>query len=80
MKSLLDSTTVLVVGAGVMGTGIAQVAAQAGHPVLLFDVQRGAADAAKTRLEAIFEKLVGKGKFSPDEASSILSRIETITG
>ena len=79
MKSLLDSTTVLVVGAGVMGTGIAQVAAQAGHPVLLFDVQRGAADAAKTRLEAIFEKLVGKGKFSPDEASSILSRIETIT-
>jgi 3-hydroxybutyryl-CoA dehydrogenase len=79
VKSLLDSTTVLVVGAGVMGTGIAQVAAQAGHPVLLFDVQSGAADAAKTRLEAIFEKLVGKGKFSPDEASSILSRIETIT-
>jgi 3-hydroxybutyryl-CoA dehydrogenase len=79
VKTLLDSTTVLVVGAGVMGTGIAQVAAQAGHPVLLFDAQSGAADAAKTRLEATFEKLVGKGKYSLDEASSILSRIETIT-
>ncbi len=79
MKTLLDSTTVLVVGAGVMGTGIAQVAAQAGHPVLLFDVQSGTADTAITRLEATFEKLVGKDKFSPDEASSILSRIETIT-
>jgi 3-hydroxybutyryl-CoA dehydrogenase len=74
----LDNTTVLVVGAGIMGAGIAQVAAQAGHPVLLFDVQPSAADAAKTGLEVTFKKLVDKDKFSHDEATIILSRIETI--
>ena len=78
MKASLDNTTVLVVGAGIMGTGIAQVAAQAGHSVLLFDAQTAAADAAKARLEATFEKLVNKSKLSDDEATTILSRIETI--
>jgi 3-hydroxybutyryl-CoA dehydrogenase len=78
MNIVLDNTTVLVVGAGIMGAGIAQVAAQAGHPVLLFDVQPAAADAAKTGLETTFLKLVDKGKFSHDEATTILSRIETI--
>ena len=37
----------LVVGAGIMGAGIAQVAAQAGHPVLLFDARDGAAAAGQ---------------------------------
>ena len=78
MKVVLDNTTVLVVGAGIMGTGIAQVAAQAGHRVLLFDVQTSAADAAKSGLETTFLKLVDKGKFSHEEATTILSRIETI--
>jgi 3-hydroxybutyryl-CoA dehydrogenase len=78
VKVVLDNTTVLVVGAGIMGAGIAQVAAQAGHRVLLFDVQTSAADAAKTRLETTFLKLVDKAKFSHDEATAILSRIETI--
>ena len=78
MKASLDNTTVLVVGAGIMGTGIAQVAAQAGHSVLLFDAQTAAADAAKARLEATFEKLVNKSKLSDDEATTILSRIEAI--
>ena len=78
MTAALDNTTVLVVGAGIMGAGIAQVAAQAGHPVLLFDAQAAAADAAKTGLEVTFEKLVDKGKYSHDEATTILSRIETI--
>jgi len=78
VKVVLDNTTVLVVGAGIMGAGIAQVAAQAGHRVLLFDAQTAAADAAKTRLENTFLKLVDKGKFSHDEATAILSRIESI--
>ena len=39
----LQGTPVLVVGAGIMGAGIAQVAAQAGHAVLLFDAREGAA-------------------------------------
>ena len=38
----LKRASVLVVGAGIMGAGIAQVAAQAGHSVMLFDMRAGA--------------------------------------
>jgi 3-hydroxybutyryl-CoA dehydrogenase len=41
---MFDTNSVIgVIGAGTMGAGIAQVAAQAGHPVLLFDAAEGAA-------------------------------------
>jgi 3-hydroxybutyryl-CoA dehydrogenase len=78
MSASLDNATVVVVGAGIMGTGIAQVAAQAGHRVMLFDVQSAAAAAAKTRLESTFEKLVARGKFSNAEAGAILTRVEPV--
>lgn len=78
MTDGLEHTRVLVVGAGIMGGGIAQVAAQAGHPVLLFDSQTGAAEAARARLQETFNKLIAKGKFSPAEAADILSRVEPI--
>ncbi|MDP3222954.1 MAG: 3-hydroxyacyl-CoA dehydrogenase NAD-binding domain-containing protein, partial [Rubrivivax sp.] len=51
----LHHTPVLVVGAGIMGTGIAQVAAQAGHPVMLHDTRDGAAAAAKTKLASTLQ-------------------------
>ena len=73
-----EQTTVLVVGAGIMGTGIAQVAAQAGHPVLLFDAQGKAAAEAKTRLQSTCDKLVAKGKFSDAETAAMLARITAI--
>jgi 3-hydroxybutyryl-CoA dehydrogenase len=41
-----SDTPVFVVGAGIMGAGIAQVAAQAGHAVQLFDSREGAAASA----------------------------------
>ena len=43
MSKPLTGAPVLVVGAGIMGSGIAQVAAQAGHAVLLLDMREGAA-------------------------------------
>ena len=46
MSADLTGAGVLVVGAGIMGLGIAQVAAQAGHTVQLFDVREGAAEYA----------------------------------
>jgi 3-hydroxybutyryl-CoA dehydrogenase len=46
----LNKAPMLVVGAGIMGAGIAQVAAQAGHPVMLHDARDGAAQDAKARL------------------------------
>jgi 3-hydroxybutyryl-CoA dehydrogenase len=74
----LENTTVLIVGAGIMGTGIAQVAAQAGHAVLLFDAEQNAAATAKARLATVFEKLVAKGKFSEQVSAQTLSMIEPI--
>ena len=53
----LRGAPVLVVGAGIMGAGIAQVAAQAGHEVLLHDARDGAAPAAKAKLAATFDGL-----------------------
>ena len=47
-----------VIGAGVMGAGIAQVAAQAGHPVLLLDVREGAAAAAIAQIAKGLDGLV----------------------
>jgi 3-hydroxybutyryl-CoA dehydrogenase len=78
MTVSLENTNVLIVGAGIMGSGIAQVAAQAGHAVVLFDAEPSAAATAKSRLVAVFEKLVAKDKFSEQVSAKILSLIEPI--
>jgi 3-hydroxybutyryl-CoA dehydrogenase len=75
----LRGTPVLVVGAGIMGAGIAQVAAQAGHPVRLFDVRDGAAADAKRKLAATLDALVAKGKLGADAAQAALARIEPLS-
>ena len=67
-----------VIGAGAMGAGIAQVAAQAGHRVLLFDARTGAADDAARKLASTFESLASKGRMSGDEARAAASRIEPV--
>ncbi len=74
-RSLLQAP-VLVVGAGIMGAGIAQVAAQAGHAVWLFDLREGAAAAARQKLSATLDGLVGKGKLDADAAQATLARIQ----
>jgi 3-hydroxybutyryl-CoA dehydrogenase len=74
----LRGAPVLVVGAGIMGAGIAQVAAQAGHPVRLFDVRDGAAADAKRKLAATLDGLVTKGKLAADAAQATLARIEAV--
>ena len=68
----------LVVGAGIMGVGIAQVAAQAGHSVMLLDARSGAAEAAKAKLAQSLETLVAKGKISVDIAAQTLARIAPV--
>jgi 3-hydroxybutyryl-CoA dehydrogenase len=78
MSEAPDINSVLVVGAGIMGSGIAQVAAQSGHPVLLFDNRPGAAVDARAALQATFDKLVAKGKFSDDFARKALSAITPV--
>ena len=66
---------VLVVGAGIMGAGIAQVAAQAGHPVWLYDVRPGAAQDALAKLQTSLAALVAKGKMAADTVAALLARI-----
>ena len=65
-----------VIGAGTMGSGIAQVAAQAGHTCFLYDSRRDAVDGAIDGLKAMIPKLVEKGKFTAEEGAGILDRVK----
>lgn len=75
-----------LIGTGVMGMGIAQIAAQAGLEVRLFDAKVGAAEAGLATLKTTLEKLQAKGKFTEAELQEILGRfkilnnIEDVTG
>ena len=71
----LAGTPVFVVGAGIMGAGIAQVAAQAGHAVHLFDARDGAAAAAREKLAATLDGLAAKGKLDAAEAKAAAARV-----
>lgn len=61
-----------VVGSGAMGSGIAQVAATAGHSTIIYDTNSAALEKAKTNLSTSLKKLVEKEKISNDKAQSIL--------
>ena len=74
----LNGVPMLVVGAGIMGAGIAQVAAQAGHAVLLHDAREGAAAEARLKLGKSLDTLVAKGRLGADAAALALSRIEPV--
>ncbi|HEY6105947.1 MAG TPA: 3-hydroxybutyryl-CoA dehydrogenase [Anaeromyxobacteraceae bacterium] len=65
-----------VVGAGQMGSGIAQVAAQAGISVTLVDASPELAEKAVQKLGAGLQKLVEKGKFTAEQRSAILGRVK----
>ncbi len=72
------SLKVGIIGAGTMGIGIAQVAAQAGHSVVLYDTQQEMALRAVSGLRITLDKLVDKGKFTADEAATIIGRIKSV--
>ena len=74
----LQAAPVLVVGAGIMGAGIAQVAAQAGHPVMLFDVRPGAAAQAREKLVSTLQTLQAKGKLSADAVAQTVQRLAAV--
>lgn len=63
-----------VIGAGAMGSGIAQVAAMAGHKVVLFDANSTAVAKAKTSLGNILAKMAEKGKIA--SAEEMMGRFE----
>jgi 3-hydroxybutyryl-CoA dehydrogenase len=70
---------IAVIGAGAMGSGIAQVAAQAGHAVRLFDARDGIAADAAAKLGHRFDELAAKGKLPHDAARAAAARVTPIT-
>jgi 3-hydroxybutyryl-CoA dehydrogenase len=66
-----------IIGAGRMGTGIAQVMAQGGYDVVLHDISEEALHNASDTIRAGLERLVRAGKFPADDIDATLARIHT---
>jgi 3-hydroxybutyryl-CoA dehydrogenase len=64
-----------IVGAGSMGSGIAQVAAQCGHAVVLYDTNRGQLELAERNLSKLMTSMVEKGKISQEMSTQTQSNI-----
>lgn len=69
---------IAVIGAGSMGSGIAQLAAQCGHPVALYDAGAGAAAAALARTAIDLDAGVQRGRISPETRRDVLARIHVV--
>jgi len=76
--SLSKKTTVGVIGAGTMGSGIAQIAATFGHNVHIFDAYPEQLQKSKEGLVSILNRQVEKGRMTKDEVDGILSRIHFV--
>ena len=68
-----------VVGAGLMGAGIAEVAAKAGTDVTVCDINEAAVSAGRSRIEASLQKAVRAGKLEDDAAMAALARVRFVT-
>lgn len=79
MTALGSNVKVLVVGAGAMGSGIAQVAAVAGHTVYLYDTRAEAADKGRAGIAAALDKLAAKGRISAEAAQAAAGRVQPVS-
>ena len=68
-----------IVGAGAMGSGIAQIASQAGQDVVLFDLSQEALKTSSANLQKVMNRLIEKGRVTSDEAIAIQERIVRTT-
>lgn len=73
---ITNQTKIGVIGSGAMGSGIAQVAAMAGHRVAIFDTNSTALDKSKANLTAVINKLQEKGKI--ENAETVLNRFSFV--
>ncbi|WP_425805277.1 3-hydroxyacyl-CoA dehydrogenase family protein [Desulfitobacterium sp. Sab5] len=76
----MEITKVGVLGAGTMGAGIAQSAAQSGFQVVLIDVNQEFVDRGLERISKALQKLVEKAKLTFEEKENILARVEGMVG
>lgn len=75
----LGIQTVGVVGAGAMGSGIANTVAKAGYQVILLDVEERFIENGLSNIDKFMSKSIDKGKMTEDEKKEIFNRIETST-
>ena len=68
-----------IIGAGAMGSGIAQVVSTAGHQVIIFDTKQEALDLSKQKLKKILARLVEKEKINQSKAENIAQKISYAT-
>src|SRR5438552_17815981 len=78
--NVTDIRVIGVIGAGQMGSGIAQVAAQCGFRTLLSDATLDIASSAKAKIGGALDKLVAKGKLAEAARDEALERIEPTAG
>ena len=71
--------TICICGAGTMGSGIAQAAAQHGFHVLLYDVSTDMLQKAKAGIESSLQTLVQKNKITADQSRSIFSHLQYVS-
>ncbi|MGI6902335.1 MULTISPECIES: 3-hydroxyacyl-CoA dehydrogenase PaaH [Leclercia] len=71
--------TVAVIGSGIMGAGIAEVAASNGHPVLIYDINAEAISRAIDAIRSRLESRVARGKLAPHDAEQTLQRLVPVT-
>jgi len=64
------------IGCGAMGSGIAQVALQNGHPVIIYDAHENSRQAAKTQIDKQFRRLIEKGKMTESQWTSCMDRLK----
>ena len=72
---LKDIGRIGVIGAGLMGHGIAQVFASAGYDVNLYDADKATLEAAKGKIEANFKPFIALGLAKPEDVAGCLDRI-----
>ena len=75
MQIELNNYPVAVLGAGTMGEGIAQTAASAGHPVMLYDVSQQQLETAFENIAKRLERSVKKGKITAEKRDQILKKL-----
>jgi 3-hydroxyacyl-CoA dehydrogenase/enoyl-CoA hydratase/3-hydroxybutyryl-CoA epimerase len=68
-----------ILGAGMMGAGIAYVSAKAGIEVVLLDQQQAAADKGKAYSEALLDKAISRKRSTPEKKDALLNLIEATT-
>jgi 3-hydroxybutyryl-CoA dehydrogenase len=72
-------TTVMIIGAGLMGSGIAQVSAVAGYDVILRDITNDALDRGVAGIQTSLQRFAAKGQLDGDAVEAALGRISTTT-